>query len=115
MSTQNLSVQVELVKMFAVKANVNGTEYRNCHVKFTDPVSGNSETVWARIWETTVSNGAKVGDMLSARLEAWTGTDGVVRETLTVFAGSDAKQASASLFANALSAVKPATDLNAPM
>jgi len=52
-------------------------------------------TVWARIWETTVSNGAKVGDMLSARLEAWTGTDGVVRETLTVFAGSDAKQASA--------------------
>lgn len=114
-ATQNLSVKVKLVKLFSVKENTNGTQFRNAHVLFTDPVSGESSTVWARIWETSVTNGAKEGDELSARLEQWTGADGVVRETLTVFNGSDAIQATTSLFANAISAVKPATDLNKPM
>jgi len=114
-ATQNLSTQVELLKMFGVKANINGTEYRNCHVKFTDPSTKEESIVWARIWETSVTNGAKVGDMLGARLETWTGTDGVVRESLTVLGGSDATQASTSLFKNALSAVAvSAPDLNKP-
>jgi|NOAtaT_6_FD_contig_21_3202702_length_390_multi_6_in_0_out_0_1 hypothetical protein len=112
---QNVTVKVELLKMFSVKENSNSTKYRNCHVKFTDPVSKEESTVWARIWETSVENGAKVGDLLSARLESWVGTDGETRETLTVIGGSDAVQASASLFKNALSAVATsAPDLNKP-
>lgn len=110
---QNVTVKVELLKMFSVKENINGTQYRNCHVKFTDPVTKEESTVWARIWETSVENGAKVGDLLSARLESWEGTDGEIRETLTVLGGSDAVQASSGLFKNALSAVaKTAPDLN---
>jgi hypothetical protein len=114
-ATQNLTVKVKLVKLFSVKENTNGTQYRNAHVLYTDPVSGETSTVWARIWETSVTNGAVEGDELSARIEKWTGTDGKVRETLTVFNGSDAVQATTSLFANAIAAVAPVTDLNKPM
>jgi hypothetical protein len=114
-STQNLTVQVELVKLFAVKENINGTQYRNCHVKLTDPVTGTSEVIWARIWETTISNGAVVGDMLNARLEQWLGTDGTTKSTITVFAGSDAKQASLDILKNVLAQAVPATDLNKPI
>ena len=112
-ATQNLSVKVELKSVGQVRENTNGTEFRNATVLFTDPVTGVQSTVWARIWETSLKNGAKVGDMLSARLEQWTGTDGKVRETLTVFGGSDAVTATAGLFANALSKADAKTaDLN---
>lgn len=114
-STQNLSVQVELVKLFSVKENSNGTQFRNCHIKVTDPVTGASEVLWARIWETTITNGAVVGDLLNARYEEWLGTDGTTKSTITVFAGSDAKQASLDILKNVLAKAVPATDLNTPM
>ena len=112
-ATQNLDCKVELLSVGQVRENSNGTEFRNAQVLFTDPVTAEQTLVWARIWETSLKNGAKVGDMLSARHETWTGTDGKVRETLTVFGGSDAVTATAGLFANALSKADAKTaDLN---
>jgi hypothetical protein len=112
-ASQNLSVKVELKAVGQVRENSNGTAFRNAQVLFTDPVTAEQTLVWARIWETTLTNGAKIGDMLSARHETWTGTDGKVRETLTVFGGSDAVSASASLFSNALKKADATTaDLN---
>lgn len=101
-ATQNLSVKVELKSVGPVRVNSNGTEFRNAQVLFKDPVTSVETLVWARVWETTLKNGAQVGDMLSARHESWTGENGKVYETLTVFGGSDAVTATASLFANAL-------------
>lgn len=112
-ATQNLTVKVELKSVSQVRENSNGTEFRNAQVLFTDPITGDVSTVWARIWETSLKNGVQIGDMLSGRLETWTGTDGKVRETLTIFAGSDAVSASKGLFANALSKADATTaDLN---
>jgi hypothetical protein len=112
-ATQNLDCKVELLTVGQVRENSNGTQFRNATVKFTDPATGDVSTVWARIWETSLKNGAAIGDMLSARLEEWTGTDGKVRETLTIFGGSDAVSASRGLFANALKkSVATTADLN---
>jgi hypothetical protein len=114
---EKLNVQVELVKLFEVKSlnNEKQTKYRNCHVKFTDPQSGDVTTTWARIWETTLENGTKVGDMLNAEVDQWTTAEGKSMVTVTVFGGSDAQTATLDLFKNALVAKAPATDLNKPM
>lgn len=112
-----LDVQVELVKLFEVKTlnNDKQTKYRNCHVKYTDPVSGNVTVTWARIWEKSIENGAKVGDMLNAEIDQWTTADGKPMVSVTVFSGSDAQTATLDLFKNGMSAISPATDLNKPM
>lgn len=115
--TEKLNVQVELVKLFEVKTlnNANQTEYRNCHVKYTDPVSGDTQTVWAQIWETSIKNGVKIGDMLNAELNHWTTTEGKPMVSVKVFGGSDAVTATLDIFKNAIAAKTPATDLNNPM
>ena len=114
---EKLNVQVELVKLFEVKTlnNANQTKYRNCHVIFTDPKSGEKTTTWARIWEKSIENGAKVGDMLNAEVDQWTTAEGKSMVTVTVFSGSDAQTATLDLFKNAIVAQAPATDLNKPM
>lgn len=115
--TEKLDVQVELVKLFEVKTlnNEKQTKYRNCHVKYTDPVSGDTSTVWAQIWETSIENGVKVGDMLNAEINRWTTTEGKPMVSVKVYGGSDAQTATLDLFKNAISAKTPATDLNKPM
>lgn len=113
--TEKLNVQVELVKLFSVKENANGTKYRYCNVKFTDPVSKETEVVLAQIWESSIENGTQVGDMLNAELNHWTTTEGKPMLTVKVFGGSDAKIATLDLFKNAIAVKTPATDLNNPM
>lgn len=114
---EKLDVQLELVKLFEVKElnNEKKTKYRNCHVKYVDPVSEKETVTWARIWETTLENGVKVGDMLNGEIDQWTTAEGKSMVTVTVFGGSDAQTATLDLFKNAISAKAPATDLNTPM
>lgn len=113
---QKLKIKMKLVRLFDVKTlnNEKQTKYRNCHVQYTDS-KGEVQTKWARIWETSLENGVKVGDELAAELDSWTTPEGKVMTSITVFGGSDATAATLDEFADLLAEVPASTNLNAPM
>lgn len=73
----------------AVKANVNGTQFRTCTVEI------NGKTYFAKIWEKSFQNGVKVGDSYTVELQQ----DGDT-VWLTVLNGTSASVATKEDFAH---------------
>lgn len=73
----------------AVKANVNGTQFRTCTVEIA------SKVFFAKIWEKSFQNGVKVGDTYTVELQQ----DGDT-VWLTVLNGASANIASKEDFAH---------------